>query len=149
VSEPMTEHHRDAASADRGPRAPAGGDTVASSANRGLVVRAARWLWAENLALPFAAALVGIGELALLRAVYQAAFAGQARVGEATSLPLGHAVLWVTGLTGAALACSAAYRLLRYGRGWLAAPVVLAICFPLMILALGGLYGSLVLLAIL
>jgi hypothetical protein len=145
----MTGHPRDAASADRGgPRGHAS-DTVAAPSNRGLVVRAARWLWAENLALPIAAALVGIGELALLRAVYLAAFAGQARVGEATSLPLGHTVLWVTGLAGAALACSAAYRLLRYGRGWLAAPLVLAICFPLMILALGGLYGSLVLLAIL
>lgn len=110
---------------------------------------ALRWLWAENLALPIAALVVGLVELVLLRAVYLSAYGDAPRVGETASMTLGHAVLWVTGLAGAGLACAGAYRLLRHGRGWVAALVAITICFPVMVLSLGGIYGSLVLAAFL
>lgn len=113
------------------------------------VARIARWLWAENLALALCAALVGLAEIGLARAVYLAAFGGARQIPESADLPLGHAVLWVTGLAGCALACAAAYRLLRYGRPWLAAVLVIVLCLPLMVLALGSLYGSLIVAAVL
>ena len=119
----------------------------ASEPTRSRMPPALRWLWAENLALPIAALLVGLVELVLLRGVYLSAFGDAPTVAETTSLPLGHAVLWVTGLPGAALACAAAYRLLRHGRAWVAALVTITVCFPVMLLALAGMYGSLVLAA--
>ena len=121
----------------------------ASVPGRSRTPPALRWLWAENLALPIAALVAGVIELVLLRAVYLSAFGDGPGVAETTSLTLGHAVLWVTGLAGAALACAAAYRLLRYGRAWVAALLLVTICFPVMVLTLGGLYGSLVLAAFL
>jgi hypothetical protein len=107
------------------------------------LARAGRWLWAENLALVFAAIAVGAAELLMIRAIYTAGFGGPRRIPEAADLPLGHAVLWVTGLAGGALAGAAAYRLLRHGRAWLAALLVAAVCVPLLVLALASLYGSL------
>jgi hypothetical protein len=108
-----------------------------------------RWLWAENLALPTAAAMVGAAELLLVIAVYLAAFGPERRISESIDNPLGHVVLWTAGLAGAALSCGGAYRLLRYGRAWLAALVVTAVCLPMMVVSLGSLYASLMLAAIL
>lgn len=116
-----------------------------SRARRALAMaaRAGRWLWAENLALVLAAAAAGAAELVLVRAVYLAAFGDERRIPPSADLPLGHAVLWATGLAGGGLACAAAYRLLRYGRPWSAGLLVGAVCFPLLVLALASLYGSL------
>ncbi|HKE20094.1 MAG TPA: hypothetical protein VKB80_34710 [Kofleriaceae bacterium] len=111
--------------------------------------RPLRWLWAENLALPIAAAVVGAAELLAVIAVYLAAFGPERRIPESIDNPLGHLVLWAAGLAGAALSCGGAYRLLRYGRAWLAALVVTAVCFPMMIVSLGSLYASLMLAAFL
>ena len=115
---------------------------------RGLA-RAARWLSAERLALPLAALLAALAELLALRAVYLASFGAERRIPEAADNPLGHAVLWGLGLAGAALAAAGAYRLLRRGRLWVAALEVPIVCFPVLVLALGGLYASLVIAALL
>jgi hypothetical protein len=78
-----------------------------------------------------------------------AGFGGERRIPPAADLPLGHAVLWATGLACAGLACAASYRLLRHGRPWLAGILVTAVCFPLLVLALASLYGSLLVSALL
>ncbi|HTE54921.1 MAG TPA: hypothetical protein VK698_28905 [Kofleriaceae bacterium] len=111
---------------------------------RGPLARLAGWLWAENLALALAAIAAGAGELLLVRALYLAGFGGQRRIAESTDLPLAHAVLWLAGLACAGLAGAAAYRLVRRGRWWVAAILVPLICFPLLVLGLGSLYGSLI-----
>lgn len=111
--------------------------------------RAAGWLAAERLALPLAALVVAACELIALRAVYVASFGAVRRIPEAADNPLGHAVLWGLGLAAAALAAAGAYRLLRRGRLWVAALVVPAVCFPVLVLALGGIYASLVVAALL
>ena len=113
------------------------------------LARAARWLGAERLALPLAALVAAACELVALRAVYVASFGAERRIPEAADNPLGHAVLWGLGLTGAALAAAGAYRMLRRGRLWLAALVVPLVCFPVLVLAFGGMYASLVVAAIL
>jgi hypothetical protein len=113
------------------------------------LARACRWLWAENLALVLAAIANGVAELLLIRALYEAGFSFPRRLPPSADLPLGHAILWVTGLAGVALTCAAAYRLFRYGRAWLAALLVALVCTPLLVMALASLYGSLVVAAIL
>jgi hypothetical protein len=106
------------------------------------------WLWAENLALPIAAAMVAAAELFLVIAVCLAAFGPERRIPESIDNPAGHIVLWTAGLAGAVLSCGGAYRLLRYGRAWLAALVVTVVCFPTMVASLGSLYASLILAAV-
>lgn len=115
----------------------------------GPVGRLGRWLWAENLALPLLGLVMALVEGIAIRAVYLAAFGGHRRIAESLDLPLGHAVLWVGGGAVAALGCAASYRLLRYGRMWVAAPVVVAVCFPLLVIGSGSVYASLVVSAIL
>lgn len=107
-----------------------------------------RWLWAENLALPVAATVVAAAELVLLIEVCLAAFGPERRIPESVDNPLAHVALWTAGLAGAALSCGGAYRLLRYGRAWLAALVVTIVCLPMMVLSLGSLYASLILAAV-
>lgn len=114
-----------------------------------MIARAARWLAAERLALPLAALVAALCELIALRAVYVASFGVERRIPEAADNPLGHAVMWGLGLAGAALAAAGAYRLLRRGRLWVAALVVPLVCFPVLVLSLGGLYASLVVSAVL
>jgi hypothetical protein len=111
--------------------------------------RPLRWLWAEHLALPIAAAVVGAAEMLVVIAVYLAAFGPERRIPESIDNPLGHIILWTAGLAGAALSCGGAYRLLRYGRAWLAALVVPVVCLPMMVVSLGSLYASLILAAVL
>lgn len=113
------------------------------------VARAARWLAAERLALPLAALCAAACELIALRAVYLSSFGVERRIPEAADNPLGHAVLWGLGLAGAVSAAAGAYRLLRRGRAWLAALVVPLVCFPVLVLSLGGLYASLIVSALL
>jgi hypothetical protein len=60
-----------------------------------------------------------------------------------------HLVLWIAGLTLGGLATWATYRILRHGRGWVAAVLVIAVYFPLLVLAAGGVYASLVVSALL
>lgn len=115
----------------------------------GALARAGRWLWAENLALVLAAIANAAAELLLVRALYESGFSFPRRLPASADLPLGHVILWVTGLAGVALTCAAAYRLLRYGRAWLAALLVALVCAPLLVMALASLYGSLVVSAIL
>lgn len=111
---------------------------------RGGVVAVARWLWLEQLALALAALVVAAGEVLAIHAVYWAAFGPTRRISPASDLPLGHAVLWGFGLAGAFLSLVSAYRLLRYGRIWLAVPLVLLVSFPVMVVSLGSLYASLI-----
>lgn len=113
------------------------------------LARAARWLGRERLALPLGALLAAIAELLAVRAVYVASFGAQRQIPESADLPLGHGVLWGLGLAGAVLAATGAYRLLRGGRIWVAAVVVPLVCFPVLVLALTGLYGSLLVSAVL
>lgn len=107
---------------------------------RGLLGR----LWAEGLVLPFAALAIALGEVAAVRALYQLGFVGERRMPAAADLPAAHAVLWLGGLGCAGLAAWGAYRLIRRGRWWLAALLVPLVCFPLLVLGMFSLYGSLV-----
>ena len=116
---------------------------------RGGVVAAARWLWLEQLALALAAVVVAAGEMVAIRTVYWAAFGPTRRIAPSSDLPLGHAVLWGFGLAGGFLSLVSAYRLVRYGRVWLAVPLVLLVCFPVMVISLGSLYASLIVSSIL
>lgn len=113
-------------------------------ARRGAVRRALDRLWAEGLILPLAALVIAAGELAAVRALYQLGFGGERRMPAAADLPVAHAVLWVGGLGCAGLAAWGAYRLIRRGRWWLAALLVPLVCFPILVLGMFSLYGSLV-----
>jgi hypothetical protein len=108
-----------------------------------------RWLWAENLALPVAATVVAAAELVLLFKVCLAAFGPERRMPGSLDNSLAFIALWTAGMAGAALSCGGAYRLLRYGRAWLAALVVTGVCLPMMALSLGSLYAALILAAVL
>jgi hypothetical protein len=115
----------------------------------GPLARVGRWLRREELALPLGALLCAAAEILALRSVWFASFGPSRRIPEAADLPLGHAVLWGLGLAGAVLAVGGSYRLLRRGRWWVAALVIPLVCFPLAVLALGSLYGSMLVAAIL
>jgi len=115
----------------------------------GRLVRAGAWLARWHLALPLAALLVALAELAALRAVWIFSFGPERRIPEWADLPLGHAVLWGLGGAGAVLALAGAYRLVRRGRAWVAAAVVPLVCLPVAVISLGSLYASLVVAAIL
>ena len=111
---------------------------------RGAVRRALDRLRDEGLILPLAAIAIAIGEVAAVRALYQLGFGGERRMPASADLPVAHAVLWVGGLGCAGLAAWGAYRLIRRGRWWLAALLVPLLCFPLLVLGMFSLYGSLV-----
>ena len=113
------------------------------------LARAAAWLRAENLALPLAALMVALAELVSLRAIWVSSFGPVRRIPESTDLLLGHAVMWGLGLAAAVLSIAGAHRLVRRGRGWVAALVVPLLCFPTMVVGLGSLYSSLIVAAVL
>ncbi|HET6611424.1 MAG TPA: hypothetical protein VFG83_05525 [Kofleriaceae bacterium] len=116
---------------------------------RTVVGTAGRWMWAENLALVIAGLVVAAGEVFAIRWIYLASFGTRRRISPSLDLPLGHAALWAFGLIGMVLSMSATYRLLRYGRLWLAVPLVLLVCLPLLVIFVGSLYASLIVAAIL